>query len=191
MRITPRRSTVVLFPEIDFLRPGVSHKARSPTLEGWVRQSTQRADPPRTGRRRDSRTRIFIGRGGSWPEDRSVSCVSFLTFFDTKGKDCGFAQQTLQTTMNIFRFFGDMSHTASILVLLLKLRASKSAAGESSLIPALFCESFAAPHTLAAVGGPSTFHEHIIEGKCIFAAFCGGTQGAAAAAAAREAARVW
>lgn len=31
--------------------------------------------------------------------------------------------------MNIFRFFGDMSHLASILVLLLKLRASKSAAG--------------------------------------------------------------
>lgn len=32
--------------------------------------------------------------------------------------------------MNAFRFFGDMSHTASILILLLKLRASKSAAGE-------------------------------------------------------------
>lgn len=32
--------------------------------------------------------------------------------------------------MNIFRIFGDMSHLASILVLLLKLRASKSAAGE-------------------------------------------------------------
>lgn len=32
--------------------------------------------------------------------------------------------------MNIFRFFGDMSHLASILILILKLRASKSAAGE-------------------------------------------------------------
>lgn len=32
--------------------------------------------------------------------------------------------------MNAFRFLGDMSHTASILILLLKLRASKSAAGE-------------------------------------------------------------
>lgn len=32
--------------------------------------------------------------------------------------------------MNIFRLIGDMSHTASILMLLLKLRASKSAAGE-------------------------------------------------------------
>lgn len=32
--------------------------------------------------------------------------------------------------MNIFRLAGDMSHTASILMLLLKLRASKSAAGE-------------------------------------------------------------
>lgn len=35
-----------------------------------------------------------------------------------------------EATMNIFRIFGDMSHLASILVLLLKLRASKSAAGE-------------------------------------------------------------
>lgn len=34
------------------------------------------------------------------------------------------------TMMNIFRLFGDMSHLASILVLLLKLRASKSAAGK-------------------------------------------------------------
>lgn len=33
-------------------------------------------------------------------------------------------------TMNIFRLIGDMSHLASILLLLLKLRASKSAAGE-------------------------------------------------------------
>lgn len=32
--------------------------------------------------------------------------------------------------MNIFRFLGDMLHTASMLVLLLKLRASKSAVGE-------------------------------------------------------------
>ena len=34
--------------------------------------------------------------------------------------------------MNIFRLLGDMSHTASILFLLLKLRASKSAAGEEA-----------------------------------------------------------
>ncbi|CAM9243687.1 unnamed protein product [Pylaiella littoralis] len=44
--------------------------------------------------------------------------------------------------MNIFRFFGDMSHTASILVLLLKLRASKSAAGISLKTQELFLVIF-------------------------------------------------
>ncbi|CAM9987282.1 unnamed protein product [Ascophyllum nodosum] len=45
--------------------------------------------------------------------------------------------------MNIFRFLGDMSHTASILVLLLKLRASKSAAGVSLKTQELFLVVFA------------------------------------------------
>ncbi|CAB1106319.1 unnamed protein product [Ectocarpus sp. CCAP 1310/34] len=44
--------------------------------------------------------------------------------------------------MNIFRLAGDMSHTASILMLLLKLRASKSAAGISLKTQELFLVVF-------------------------------------------------
>lgn len=44
--------------------------------------------------------------------------------------------------MNIFRLLGDMSHTASILFLLLKLRASKSAAGISLKTQELFLVVF-------------------------------------------------
>lgn len=44
--------------------------------------------------------------------------------------------------MNIFRLLGDMSHTASILFLLLKLRASKSAAGEKAAHASFTCLKF-------------------------------------------------
>ncbi|CAN0027164.1 unnamed protein product [Phaeothamnion confervicola] len=40
--------------------------------------------------------------------------------------------------MNIFRFFGDLSHVASIVVLLLRLKAAKSAAGISLKTQELF-----------------------------------------------------
>eukprot|EP00752_Nemacystus_decipiens_P008722 g7783.t1 len=49
--------------------------------------------------------------------------------------------------MNIFRLFGDMSHLASILVLLLKLRASKSAAGISLKTQEIFLVVFLARYS--------------------------------------------
>eukprot|EP00903_Cladosiphon_okamuranus_P020998 g19290.t1 len=49
--------------------------------------------------------------------------------------------------MNIFRIFGDMSHLASILVLLLKLRASKTAAGISLKTQEIFLVVFLARYS--------------------------------------------
>ncbi|KAJ3296126.1 endoplasmic reticulum retention protein [Rhizoclosmatium sp. JEL0117] len=47
-------------------------------------------------------------------------------------------------TMNIFRFLGDMAHLASILILLLKINQSRSAAGISFKSQALYLAVFVA-----------------------------------------------
>ena len=118
--------------------------------------SWQAAPQPRHGERRESRSngQVSFHRGegarvihwpgpveGKGPSESLIEIAKrlfsvFTPLLSPQTKPAAAAsgtafaaKETRSATMNIFRFFGDMSHLASILVLLLKLRASKSAAG--------------------------------------------------------------